>query len=75
MDLGEVFWLVLAGRGNIGDEALEYRQRLRDNNSLTDRCAEDGGEDMDDAGVKIGFDDRGKNFCRVNKSVQGYANE
>ena len=59
------------GLGDGADEALEDREGLWDDDILADGGAEDGGEDVEDAGVEISPDDGRKYGCDIDQGQKG----
>ena len=71
---GGVVW-DLGGVGEALDETFEDGQGERDDGRLAGADAEDGGEDVQDAGVQVGLDDGGEDFGGVDEGVEGEGDE
>ena len=56
-------------------EAFEEWEGAGDDEGLAGAGAEDGGEDVDNAGVEVGADDGGKDVGCVYESVERYGDE
>lgn len=50
---------------------MEDWEGLRDDNRLASACAENGGKDVEDAGVEIGFDYGGEYIRSIDESFEG----
>ena len=61
----------VVARGNGGEEAFKNWQRLGHDGSLAGGRGEDGGEDVDDAGVQVGFDDGGEYRRSIDECGEG----
>lgn len=67
---GGVVWGV-GGAGEALDEAFEDGEGERDDGGLAGACAEDGVEDVEDAGVQVGLYDGREDFGGVDEGVEG----
>lgn len=53
------------------EETTENRKGLRDDDSLACGCAKDGGKDVKDTSMEVGFDYRGEDVGGIDKGFEG----